>query len=281
MPLETLYLRRGFLGNLMRFALLALFPLAALAAELKPLMVETDKVIFLDDFTQAREIKAAAGAAAKNATAPQPWNPNQGTRWTVADGVLKGQASTPEYQSSHDSHKGVHPRIVLNATPAEYAVKFSFRLIDGKAFDAANRKSVSPFLEFGHHISRISWGAEGAMLLADADSLAIDTAKGFNLETGKWYTVLAERRADEIYVQFQDGPSFHGKHASYKSDPHAVMIAGLEAGKMEIDNVTVWSIKAGTNPAWEATLKAHPAIAEIRLHEAKPAAEAAPKKAKK
>jgi len=253
----------------MRFALIALIPLTTLAADLKPMMVETDMVIFADNFSQSRELKATAGSAAKNATAPQPWNPNQGTRWTVAEGVLKGQASTPEYQSSHDTHKGVHPRIVLNATPAEYVVKFSFRLIDGKPFDAANRKSVSPFLEFGHHISRISWGAAGAMLLADADSLQVDAAKDFKLETGKWYTVLTERRADEIYVQFQDGPSFYGKHDSYKSEPHAVMIAGLEAGHMEIDDVTVWSIKGGDQPTWSATQKARPATKEVRIKEAK------------
>jgi hypothetical protein len=59
------------------------------------------------------------------------------------------------------------------------------------------------------------------------------------------------------------------------------MIAGLEAGHMEIDKGTARSIKAGTNRAWEATLKAHPAVAEVRLHEAKSAARATPQKAKK
>jgi hypothetical protein len=249
----------------MRLAFLALFPFAALAADLKPQLLIPDKVLFADDFSQAGELKAAA------AKSPQvsAWNPNQGTRWKIADGVLKGEASTAEYQTSHDTHKGVHPRIVLTKTPADYVLKFSMRLIDGKPFVAGERKSVPPFVEIGHHIARVTWGENGAMLLADGDSLQLDVAKDFKLEPGKWVTVMVERRADEVFVQFQDGPSFYGKHASYKSELHAVMLGGLEAGHMEVDDVTVWSIKEGDQPTWAATLKARPATKEARIKEAK------------
>ena len=98
---------------------LALLPLTLAAAELRPLMLVPDKVLFEDDFSQPRELKAVA------AKSPQigAWNPNQGTRWKVADGVLKGEASSPEFQAAHETHKGVHPRIVLTRTPADYVLK--------------------------------------------------------------------------------------------------------------------------------------------------------------
>lgn len=249
----------------MRLAFLALFPFAALAADLKPQLLIPDKVLFADEFSQAGELKAVP------AKSPQvsAWNPNQGTRWKTADGVLKGEASTAEYQASHDTHKGVHPRIVLTKTPADYVLKFSMRLIDGKPFVAGERKSVPPFVEIGHHIARVTWGENGAMLLADGDSLQLDVAKDFKLEPGKWVTVMVERRADEVFVQFQDGPSFYGKHATYKSELHAVMLGGLEAGHMEVDDVTVWSIKEGDQPTWPATIKTRPATKQVRLKEAK------------
>jgi len=249
----------------MRFALFALLPFIGLAADLRPQLLIPDKVLFADDFSQARGLKAVA------AKSPQvgAWNPNQGTRWTVADGVLKGEASSAEYKAAHDTHKGVHPRIVLTKTPADYVLKFSLRLVDGKPFVAGQRKSVPPFIEIGHHIARITWGENGAMLLADGDTLQVDVAKDFKLEPGRWYVVMVERRADEVFVQFQDGPSFYGKHPTYKSELHAVMLGGLEAGHMEVDDVTVWSIKEGDQPTWPATVKARPATKEVRRKEAK------------
>ena len=250
----------------MRLALFTLLPFAALAADLKPQLLIPDKVIFTDDFSQPRELKALA------AKSPQvgAWNPNQGTRWKIADGVLKGEASSAEYQAAHDTHKGVHPRIVLTKTPDDYVLKFSLRLVDGKPFVAGQRKSVPPFIEIGHHIARITWGENGAMLLADGDTLQVDVAKDFKLETGRWYTVMVERRADQVSVQFQDGPSFYGKHPTYKSELHAVMLGGLEAGHMEVDDVTVWSIKEGDQPTWAGLLNTRPATKEVRLKDAKP-----------
>jgi hypothetical protein len=250
---------------LMRLTLFALLPFAALATELRPQLLIPDKVVFADDFSQPRELKAVA------AKSPQvgAWNPNQGTRWKVADGVLKGEASSTEYQASHETHKGVHPRIVLTKTPADYVLKFSLRLIDGKPFVAGQRKSVPPFVEIGHHIARVTWGENGAMLLADGDTLQVDVAKDFKLETGKWVTVMVESRADEVFVQFQDGATFYGKHPTYQSELHAVMLGGLEAGHMEVDDVTVWSIKEGDQPSWAATRKARPATKEVRIKEAK------------
>ena len=253
--------------------LLALLPLAT-AAELTPRWLVPDQLVFADDFSQARELKAVPAKS----PAIGDWNPNQGTRWKVVDGVLRGEASSPDYQAAHDTHKGVHPRIVLTRTPANFVLKFSLRLVDGKPYVADQRRSVAPFIEIGHHVARVTWGANGAMLLADGDALQIDGAKEFKLQTGKWHVVMVERRDDEVCVQFQDGPTLHGKHPSYRSDLHAVMLGGLEAGHLEVDDVKVWSVKTGEQPGWAEWLKQQPAPKEVRLKEAKPAAEAAPAK---
>jgi hypothetical protein len=257
-------------------SLLALMPLAG-AAEWTPRWLLPDQKIFVDDFSEARELKALPAKSPLVGA----WNPNQGTRWKVEGGMLKGEASTAEYQASHDTHKGVHPRIALTKTPADYILEFSLRVVDGKPFVPDQRRSVPPFIEIGHHICRVTWGENGAMLLADGDTIQLDVAKEFKLEAGKWHRVMVERRADEVVVQFQDGPTFHGKHPSYRSDLHAVMLGGLEAGHLEVDDVTVWSIKPGEQPGWADWLKQHPAPKEVRLKEAKPVATDASAPAKK
>ena len=234
--------------------------------ELKPLMLIPDKVLFQDDFNTPRGVIKPSKKDSQ-----EPWQSNQGTRWEVTDGVLRGRASTPEFQASHDTHKGVHPRIVLTKTPENFVLQFSMRLVDGKPFVAGQRKSVSPFIEIGHHVVRITWGAHGAMLLAEGESLQLANAQDFKLEPGKWYTVMVERRDDEVLVQFAGGPTFHGKHPSYKSDRHTTMLGGLEAGTMEVDNVTVSSVKQGDQPSWSDTLAKLPPVQDIRIKEAKPA----------
>ena len=248
---------------------------SAIAADVSPKWLVPDQVLFADDFSQPRgEIKLDRKKA-PNA----PWVPNQGTRWEVVDGVLRGRASSPEFQASHETHRGVHPRMVLSKTPEKYVLRFSMRLIDGIPFEAGKRKSVAPFIEIGHHICRVTWDVNGATLLADGDTTQLANDKDFKLVPGKWETVLVERRDDEVLVQFADGPVFHGKHASYVTDPHAVMIGGLEAGTMEIDNVTLWSIKEGTQPEWTAFASKLPPQQNLVLRPKTPGRIAAEKKA--
>jgi hypothetical protein len=221
---------------------------AAEDPKLKPQWLIPDKVLYQDDFSKPSEI-----ATSKKQT-ELPWVINQGTRWEVVDGVLRGRASSAEYQAEHETHQGVHPRIVLQATPEKYVLQFSMRLVDGIPFDSGKRKSVAPFIEIGHHICRVSPDVNGVTLLADGDTTQLAVDKDFQLIPGKWETVMIERRDTGVLVQFIDGPVFHGNHVSYITDPHAVMLAGLEAGMMEIDNVTLWSVKEGAQPQWEAFL---------------------------
>ena len=265
-----------------RYLLLPLLLLSSLCcargedAVIKPLMLVPDKVIFTDDFSDSRgELKF------NKKDENQPWQPNQGTRWAVTNGVLHGRASSPEFQASHDTHKGVHPRIVLTKTPENYILKFSMKIVDGTPFEATKRRSVPPFIEIGHHICRVTWATNGAVLLAEGDSLQLANDKDFKLTPGKWQQVLVERRKDEVVVQFANGPTFYGKHPSYISDKHAVMLGGLEAGTMDVDDVTVWSLKDGDQPDWSKARTKFPAPQNIRLKQPKAAEDAAPAKAKK
>jgi hypothetical protein len=249
--------------------------MAAKAAEpaLKPLMLVPDKVLFADEFNQPKaELKA------KKNDDTEAWLPNQGTRWTIVDGVLRGRASSAEYQAAHETHKGVHPRIVLTKTPENYILRLSLRLVDGTPYEATKRRSVPPFIEIGHHICRVTWGTNGAVLLADGNTLQLANAVDFKLVPGKWQEIMVEKRADEVVVQFANGPTFYGKHPTYVSDKHFVMLGGLESGTMEVDDVTVWSLKDGNQPDWAKRLAQFPPPQSIRIKAPKPAATAEPKK---
>lgn len=248
---------------------------AAPAADLSPKWLIPDQILFADDFSQPR---GAIKLDRKNAP-DAPWQPNQGTRWEVIDGVLRGRASTPEFQAARETHKGIHPRIVLSTTPEQYVLRLSLRVIDGIPFEAGKRRSVAPFIEIGHHVCRVTWDVNGATLLADGDTTQLAADKDFKLIPGQWETVLIERRDDEVLVQFAGGPVFHGKHASYVTDPHAVMLGGLEAGTMEVDNVTLWSLKDGTQPGWSAFLAKLPPRQDLVLRPKTPGRLAAEKKA--
>lgn len=217
------------------------------AADLKPLWLVPDQLIYSDDFSKPREI------GTRKQQSDEPWITNQGTRWEIADGVLRGRASTPDYQAKHETHKGIHPRIVLQKTPDKYVLRLSLRIVDGVPFEIGKRRSVPPFIEIGHHICRVTWDVNGATLLADGDTTQLAADKDFKLVPGKWQDVMIERRGDEVLVQFACGPTFHGRHPTYVTEPHAVMLGGLEAGTMEIDNVTLWSITDGEQPSWKAT----------------------------
>jgi hypothetical protein len=243
------------------------------AADLAPKWLVPDQVLYTDDFSKPRPV------AINRQNPTEPWMINQGTRWEMVDGVLRGRASSAEFQAKHETHKGLHPRVVLQTTPEKYVLRFSMRLIDGIPFEAGKRRSIAPFIEIGHHVCRVTWDVNGATLLADGDTTQLANDKDFKLIPGKWETVLIERRDDEVLVQFADGPVFHGKHASYVTDPHAVMLGGLEAGTMEIDNVTLWSVKDGTQPEWPAFAAKLPPQQNLVLRPKTPGRLAAEKKA--
>jgi glycerophosphoryl diester phosphodiesterase len=63
-----------------------------------------------------------------------------------------------------------------------------------------------------------------------------------------------EKNGDEFVVQFADGPTLYGRHRSLTesktSGMSALNIAGPRGGVVEIDNVTLWTIKPENAPRW-------------------------------
>ena len=101
-------------------------------------------------------------------------------------------------------------------------------------------------------MARLTWsnGGEGN-LLADNESLLLATAPGFKIEDGRWYRALAEIKGEEIVIQFADGPTIYGKHASLDNEKSGFGVCGNKGGTVELDNVTVWSVKAENQPTWQ------------------------------
>lgn len=207
------------------------------AAELptpKPLMAVPDQVVLREDFATAKPLEKAKFTA------------RQGTRWTIADGVLRGIQSSPEFQAKKKDHFGYEARLSIPACPQEFVIQFDVRFIGGKA------SAISPFVEFGHHIARVAWAGAGAKLVVDTESVQLDAAPEFKIEDGKWYRGLAEIKGDEIVIQFGGGPTLYGKHAALTGKNDGFGVAGARGGTVELDNITVWSVKPELNSGWAA-----------------------------
>lgn len=203
------------------------------AVELLPLMTLPDQVLFQSDF------ETPAPLDKSNFTA------KQGTRWAVTNGILQGLPSTPDYQAKKKDHKGTEARLSMLHCPEAFALRFSFRFVGG-AFTAA-----TPMIELGHHITRVQWTTNGIRLLADHDGLQIAQDAGFKLQTNRWYQALAEVKGDAVLFQFAEGPTLYGKHESIATNNHQFGIAGLRGGAVELDDLTLWSVKDGAPEFWE------------------------------
>jgi hypothetical protein len=227
---------------------------------LKPLMAVPDKIVMQDDFSKA-------GALNK-----QEWGARQGTQWAVEDGVLRGKPSTPDYQAKRKDHFGYEPRISAPVTPPQFIAQFSVRFIGG------TETAISPFIEFGHHVCRLRLSKDGAELLADGDTVRVAESKDLKFEPGKWYHALAEMKGEEFVIQFAGGPTIHAKHESFAKAPssggNGLGIAGTKGGVVEIDNVTLWSIKAEEQPGWAAKLASFPKFPAVVISKGKAKAKA-------
>ncbi len=200
---------------------------------LNPVMVVPDGIVFQSDFSESKSLNK------------KKWSRRQGTQWSITDGVLRGKPSTAEYQAKKADHKGYEARISAPMTPPQFVAKFSIRFIDG-----AETKIV-PFIEFGHHVCRIKFSEKGGLqLLADHETMLVAEAEDFRFEPGKWMHVLAEMKGDEFVIQIAGGPTLYAKHPSFavpaSGKGNGLGVAGPKGGKVEIDDLTLWTIKPGS-----------------------------------
>ncbi|MEZ5384014.1 MAG: hypothetical protein R3F13_00725 [Prosthecobacter sp.] len=231
--------------------LLALAALSTRAADLAPLLAQPDQIVLENDFSEAGPVNK------------EHWGARQGTQWSVVDGVLRGKPSTPEYQAKKKDHFGYEPRVSCPVTPAQFIARFSV------CFDGGSETAIVPFIEFGHHVCRIRLFKDGAEILADHESVKLAQTEDLRFEPGRWYHVLAEMKGEDFVVQFADGPTLHAKHASFAKAPESggngLGIAGPKDGTVEIDNVTLWSIKADEQPGWVARRDALPKFVPVEV----------------
>ena len=207
---------------------------------LKPLMAVADAIVLQNDFEKSTILKKAE------------WLQRQGTRWAIEDGVLRGRPSSKEYQESKPHHKGYEPRTSVPVTPPEFIAKFSVRFLAG------TETAIVPFVEFGHHVCRVRFSEKvGLELLAAGETLRLGKAANYKFEAGKWYHIVAEMKAGEFVIQFEDGPTLYAQHETFETAPksggNGLGIAGLRDGLVEIDNLTIWSVQDRPKSSWEST----------------------------
>jgi hypothetical protein len=227
------------------------FTAIASAADLQLLLAVPDQIVLQDDFSKSRPLDKKA------------WAKRQGTQWAVEDGVLRGKPSTPEFQASKKDHQGLEPRLSAPITPAQFIAKFSVRFVGG------SETAIVPFVEFGHHVCRLRFTKNGAELLADGESTKVAESKDLKVEPGKWLHVLAEMKGNEFVIQFDGGPTLYAKHACFAkpvpSGGNGLGLAGPKDGIVELDNVTLWSIKPDAQPSWASKRDALPKFAPVTL----------------
>jgi hypothetical protein len=204
------------------------------AGSLSPRMVQPDAVVLHEDFGKVQKPDRKI------------WQPRQNTQWSVVDGMLHGQPSTKEFQASRKDHQGFEPRVAIATDLKNYVIEFRFRVNSGE------QHMVGAFFELGHHFARVAFKETGLeMNIGDLKNPTIlDSKPEVKLEKGRWYHVLAEIRGDETFVQFEGGRTLYGKDPRIAEHAAGVGITGLRGGTIDIDDVTIWSVKDAPQPGW-------------------------------
>ncbi|MEM6917120.1 MAG: hypothetical protein AAF491_11195 [Verrucomicrobiota bacterium] len=238
------------------FLLLLFLPILALSEnQLEPLMVQLDEPVLEMTFEKATDKLDR-----------EHFQKRQATRWEIANGVLAGIPSSPEIQAAKSHHRGLEPRLSVPATPEECAAKFSIRFLEGE------ETTIVPFIEFGHHIIRLRFSAsEGVALLADYESLKVAEDPDFRYLPGEWIHLFAELKGTEFVIQIQDGPTLYAKHPIISepapSGGTGLGVAGTRGGTVELDDLTIWTVKPDPLPEWTATRAEFPAFEPVQVRE--------------
>lgn len=236
-------------------AIVAIMSANAAAAELEPLLTIPAESAVADNFDTAHKLDKAI------------WQQRQGTRWAIEDGVLRGRESSAEYQASNSHHRGFEPRISVPATPDEFAASFSVR------FEGDEINAIVPFVEFGHHVCRVRFHAQGLEVLAEGESLVVAKTDNISYEPGRWYHCLAETKDGHFVMQIQNGPTLYAFHESFKNPPssggNGLGVAGPKHGIVELDNIDIRNVRQRKQLGWQKTVDGFQTIEPIVIEKAR------------
>ena len=238
------------------FAILATaFPLlAAEPTELKPIMAVPDKVVLKVDFN------------AKDAVLDtKVFTPFSATRWAVEDGVLRGKPSPPEFlKGKPPYHAGINPRLTIKTETTDVIARFDIPFIGGDAVWRLPQVQFGPTANFVWHEN-----GEGSVMINRKGTGLIQLAKypDFKMEPGRWYQVLAESKGDELVIQFAGGPTFYGKHETFKpkAGKSSLGVSGNPKGTVELANLCIWTVKKETTADWDKKKEKFPALMDVAL----------------
>jgi hypothetical protein len=226
----------------LRIGLLLLFGAVTLVADdtkpdVTPVISRAGDVIFEDDFDKA-DIRSE-------------WVPLHGTRWTIVDGVRRGEPSTKEYQQEqiakgNKRHSGGTPSSRLMVRTDDCILLFRFKLTDGLkgahfGFNDGTFKSGTG------HVCRVTATTnqgltlqkdKNAKLKGDKDETLI--ASSFNLKPNTWYWMMLEVVGDQMAAQISGGPVLRARHARIDMPKGQINLPTRGGGVIFYDHVRVW-----------------------------------------
>ena len=140
--------------------------------------------------------------------------------------------------------------MAIPTTPHDFYAEFDIR------FSGGTFTKLAPFIEYGHHKARFSFGKDALSLDADSGKAKLGTTAKVQYQDGHWYHVVAEQKGEEVLMQV-DGVPLYGTHPSLK-DPAEKGAAGLgfcgaQGGTIDLRDVKIWSVKPDFAPQWAET----------------------------
>ncbi len=234
-------LRRGSLALLVLGGVASVGPVNAAAGAsgpqvkagpLKPLLVQVDRIKLRDDFDKPKPLDTKI------------WKPIQSTRWAIEEGVLKGIPATPEFQASRQDHNGPKPVMDIKGL-GDFAIDVKIKF-EGKAL---GRSAI----DFDHHILAVRFTEHTVGIYEHSGKEPVSKSTGFEVKTGQWYHVLAEVKGDTLVVQFERGPTLVAQSAPLAAPKGEIRFIGPMQGAIQLDDLTIWSVKPEPQPSWAAT----------------------------
>lgn len=243
------------MSRLLLIAVVMCLACAVRAQAPKPLLAIPNQIVLQEKFDQPMPLPK------------KTWLQRQGTRWAVEDGVLRGKQSSPEYQAAKQDHFGYEPRLSVSATPKDFMLSFKIRFLGG------HETAITPFIEFDHHVCRVRFSQNGAILLAAHEVWKVAEAPNFIWKPNQWYSITAERLGSEFVMQIKDGPTLYADHPAFgksaSSGGNGLGVAGPRKGEIEIDDLTIWSIQQQARSSWPAARAKLPKFQPSQLKQPK------------